>query len=75
MNMTTSVRIYQENEGIAKELIRTRELSKIINEFLRQYMEQKGITYKGKDEEITELKEALEKKEAQYEAFKKEVIQ
>ena len=75
MNMTTSVRIYQENEGIAKELIRTRELSKIINEFLKQYREQEGIAYKGKDEEIMELKEALEKKEAQYEALKKEVIQ
>ena len=75
MNMTTSVRIYQENEGIAKELIKTRELSKIINEFLRQYREKKGISFKGKDEEIEELKEALEKKEAQYEALKKEVIQ
>lgn len=75
MNMTTSVRIYQENEGIAKELIKTRELSKIINEFLMQYKEKKGISFKGKDEEIEELKEALEKKEAQYEALKKEVIQ
>ena len=75
MNMTTSIRIYQENEGIAKELIRTRELSKIINEFLKQYGERKGVVYKGKDEEIKELKEALGKKEAQYEALKKEVIQ
>ena len=56
-------------------MIRTRELSKIINEFLKQYREQKGIAYNGKDEEIRELKEALEKKEAQYEALKKEVIQ
>ena len=75
MNMTTSVRIYQENEETAKELIKTRELSRIINEFLKQYSEQRGINFKGKDEEIAELKEALAKKEAQYEALKKEVIQ
>ena len=75
MNMTTSVRIYQENEEIAKELIRTRELSKIINEFLKKYGERKGVMYKGKDDEIQELKEALMKKEAQYEALKKEVIE
>ena len=48
MNMTTSVRIYPENEGITKELIKTRELSKIINEFLGQYKEKKGYHSKAK---------------------------
>ena len=74
MNMTTSIRIYQENEEVAKELVRTRELSKIVNEFLKQYRETKGVAFKGKDEMIQELMEALTKKEAQYEALKKEVV-
>ena len=59
---------------IAKELVRTRELSKILNEFLKQYRETKGVSFKGKEERIQELSEALTKKEAQYEALKKEVV-
>ena len=40
MDTTTSIRIYQENEEIAKELIRAKKLSRIINEFLKEYREE-----------------------------------
>jgi hypothetical protein len=33
------------------------------------------MSFKSKDEEIRELRETLSKKEAQYEALKKEVVQ
>lgn len=73
--MTTSIGIYRGNEEIVRELIRTKELSRVINEFLKQYAETKGISTKSKDDEIAELKRAIAKKIEQYDALKKEVIE
>lgn len=70
MHATTSFKVDEENIAIVQNLTHTRELSKVINYLLREYRERNG---KLPETIITELKDQLAKKEAQYEALKREI--
>lgn len=70
---TTSFKVDSDNIELVVEMAKTRELSKILNFLLREYAKDKGFS--SSFNKIQTLEDKLAKKDAQYEALKKEVLE
>lgn len=68
MHATTSFKVDEDNIPVVQDLLKTRELSSVINALLRQYRDRNTLT-----EQMKELSERLAKKTEQYEALKREI--
>ncbi|MCL5989789.1 MAG: hypothetical protein M1166_05625 [Candidatus Thermoplasmatota archaeon] len=68
MHATTSFKVDEDNIPVVQDLLKTRELSSVINALLRQYRDKNTLT-----EQMKELSERLAKKTEQYEALKREI--
>ncbi|EQB66442.1 MAG: hypothetical protein AMDU2_EPLC00007G0083 [Thermoplasmatales archaeon E-plasma] len=73
MMTTTSFKVDSDNIELVVEMAKTRELSKILNFLLREYAKAQGFT--SSYNKIQALEDKLTKKDAQYEALKKEVLE
>jgi len=68
MHATTSFKVDEDNISIVQDLIKTRELSSVLNALLRQYRDRSTLS-----DQIKELAEKLAKKTSQYEALKNDI--
>jgi thiamine monophosphate synthase len=68
MHATTSFKVDDDNIPAVQDLLKTRELSSVINALLRQYRDRNTLS-----DQIKELAERLAKKTEQYEALKREI--
>ncbi len=70
MHATTSFKVDDDNISIVQDLTKTRDLSRILNHLLRQYKDGNSIASR---ERIEDLETMLKKKDAQYDALKREI--
>jgi hypothetical protein len=68
MHATTSFKVDEDNIPIVQDLLKTRELSSVLNALLRQYRDRSTLS-----DQIKELAEKLAKKTSQYEALKNDI--
>jgi len=68
MHATTSFKVDEDNIPVVQDLIKTRELSSVLNALLRQYRDRSTLS-----DQIKELAEKLAKKTSQYEALKNDI--
>ena len=68
MHATTSFKVDDDNIVIVQDLLKTRELSAVINALLRQYRDRNTLS-----DQLKELADRLAKKTEQYEALKREI--
>ena len=68
MHATTSFKVDEDNIPAVQDLVKTRELSSVINALLRQYRDKNTLT-----DQLKELADRLIKKTEQYEALKREI--
>ena len=68
MHATTSFKVDEDNIPIVQDLLKTRELSSVLNALLRQYRDRNTLS-----DQIKELAEKLAKKTSQYEALKNDI--
>ena len=68
MHATTSFKVDEDNIPVVQDLIKTRELSSVLNALLRQYRDRNTLS-----DQIKELADRLVKKTEQYEALKREI--
>ena len=68
MHATTSFKVDDDNIPAVQDLLKTRELSSVINALLRQYRDRNTLS-----DQIKELAERLAKKTEQYEALNREI--
>ena len=68
MHATTSFKVDEDNIPTVQDLIKTRELSSVLNALLRQYRDKNTLS-----DQIKELADRLAKKTEQYEALKREI--
>lgn len=68
MHATTSFKVDDDNIPAVQDLLKTRELSAVINALLRQYRDRNTLS-----DQIKELADRLAKKTEQYEALKREI--
>jgi flagellar biosynthesis regulator FlbT len=68
MHAATSFKVDEDNIPVVQDLIKTRELSSVLNALLRQYRDKNTLS-----DQIKELADRLVKKTEQYEALKREI--
>jgi len=68
MHATTSFKVDEDNIPVVQDLLKTRELSSVLNALLRQYRDRSTLS-----DQIKELAEKLAKKTSQYEALKNDI--
>ena len=68
MHATTSFEVDEDNIPAVQDLLKTGELSSVINSLMHQYRDRNTLS-----DQIKELSDRLEKKTEQYEALKREI--
>jgi hypothetical protein len=68
MHATTSFKVDEDNIPAVQDLLKTRELSSVLNALLRQYRDKNTLS-----DQIKDLTEIVAKKTMQYEVMKAEL--